>query len=67
MQTITVDTVERRHDSREGGGGGFNRPRTHLDYDSTTPPLRRVDGAHATVREVMHVLELLKVEVELHL
>lgn len=40
---------------------------THLHDDAAAPPLGRVDGTHAPVRQVLHISELLEVEVKINL
>lgn len=39
----------------------------YLDHDSPAAPLGGVDGAHAPVREVQHISQLLEIEVEVYL
>lgn len=39
----------------------------HLDNDAAPPPLGRVDGAHAAVREEVDIFQLVEVEVQIHL
>ena len=70
-QTDRKRERERDRDRDREGERERERARTsnraHLDHDPTAPPLRRVDGAHAPVGEVVHVSKLLEVEVEINL